>query len=153
MAETEGPVTAPLLFLLGLVLFAAGTLAFAADLVTGHGVVRSLLANALGAFLLVGWAARDTLTDPDSAVDSPGGAAGTAILLYGLYLLLAGVIVAVTSVRHGRLPVGLGLAGAAVALIAVGFLVFPRGAVADDGDDGDGEPETPAADDAGDTRA
>jgi hypothetical protein len=152
MTETEGPVTAPLLFALGLILFVAGTVAFLADLVTGHGVVRSLLANALGAFLLVGWAARDTLADPDAAVDSPGGAAGTAILLYGLYLLLAGVIVAVTSFRHGRLPVGLGLAGAAVALIVVGFLVFPRGSITD------GEPSTreedapPTADDAGETR-
>lgn len=131
MADDD-PVTAPLLFLLGLVVFVAGTLAFVADLVTGHDVVRSLLANALGAFLLVGWAARDTLADPESAVDSPGGAAGTALLLYGIYLVIAGGVVAVTSVWHGRLSVALAVGAVAAVLIVVGFLIFPRESVVGD---------------------
>jgi hypothetical protein len=133
------PVTAPLLFLTGLVAFAGGAVAFLADLVTGHGVVRSLLVNGVGAGLLVAWAAVDTLGDPDSRVATTTGAAGTALLLYGLYTVVAGLVVAATTFRHGRLWLGVGLSASGAAAMLVGFLVFPREAVLDGGDEAPAE--------------
>jgi hypothetical protein len=121
-------------FLLGAVAFFGGAAAFLADIVTGHGVVRSLLINAVAAVVLVGWAAVDTLSDPDSTVDSRSGAAGTALLLFGLYLLVAAVVVGVTSIWHGRLQIAVVLGGGAAVAVVVGFLVFPREAIV--GDDG-----------------
>jgi len=132
--ESVTGTTAPLVFLLGAVAFFGGAAAFLADIVTGHGVVRSLLINAVAAVVLVGWAAVDTLSDPDSTVDSRSGAAGTALLLFGLYLLVAAVVVGVTSIWHGRLQIAVVLGGGAAVAVVVGFLVFPREAIV--GDDG-----------------
>jgi hypothetical protein len=134
---------APYVFLIGLVAFVGSLLAFVADLVTGYDVLRSLFVNAGATLVLVGWAAYDTLYDPDSEVDSAGGAAGTAALLYGLYLLLAGVVVAATSLWHDQFGASL-LAGAAgLTLVVTGIVVFPHGSVLDDGDgssaDGSGQ--------------
>jgi hypothetical protein len=115
----------PMLFLGGLVLFLGSLVAFVADLVTGHDILRSLAVNAVGVGILISWAAYDTLVDPESAVSSRGGAAGTGVLLCGLYLLLAAVVVAVTSVIHGRLELGLWAGGSGVVLVILGFLAFP----------------------------
>jgi hypothetical protein len=127
--DTSRPVTAPLLFLVGLVAFAGGAVGFLADLVTGHGILRSLLINGGGAGLLVTWAAVDTLGDPDARVATPTGAAGTALLLYGLYMVVVGLVVAATTFRHGRLWLGVGMSASGAAGMLVGFLVFPRESV------------------------
>lgn len=132
------PVTAPLLFLVGLIAFAGGAVAFLADLVTGHDVLRSLLINGGGAGLLVTWAAVDTLSDPDARVATATGAAGTALLLYGLYMVVVGLVVAATTFRHGRLWLGVGMSASGAAGMLVGFLVFPRESVLG-GEEGTGE--------------
>jgi hypothetical protein len=132
------PVTAPLLFLVGLIAFAGGAAGFLADLVTGHDVLRSLLINGGGAGLLVTWAAVDTLGDPDARVATATGAAGTALLLYGLYMVVAGLLVAATTFRHGRLWLGVGVSASGAAGMLVGFLVFPRESVLGD-EEGTGE--------------
>ncbi|MEF8908426.1 MAG: hypothetical protein V5A13_11230 [Haloarculaceae archaeon] len=132
------PVTAPLLFLVGLIAFAGGAVGFLADLVTGHDILRSLLVNGGGAGLLVTWAAVDTLGDPDARVATATGAAGTALLLYGLYMVVAGLLVAATTFRHGRLWLGVGVSASGAAGMLVGFLVFPRESVLG-GEEGTGE--------------
>ena len=127
--DSSRPVTAPLLFLVGLIAFAGGAVGFLADLATGHDVLRSLLINGSGAGLLVAWAAVDTLADPDARVATPTGAAGTALLLYGLYLVVVGLVVAATTFRHGRLWLGVGASASGAAGMVVGFVVFPRESV------------------------
>lgn len=134
----------PLVFLAGLVVFLGSILLFLADLFRGIDVLRSVAINALGAGLLIAWAAHDTLYDPDSEVATAGGAAGTALLLYGLYLLIAGVVIAVTSFFHGRLQLGLGYVGLSVAAIVLGFSIFPTEAIIEDRGEESGE--TPASD-------
>ena len=143
--DTSRPVTAPLLFLVGLVAFAGSAVAFLADLVTGHDILRSLLVNGGGAGLLVTWAAVDTLDDPDARVATATGAAGTALLLYGLYMVVVGLVVAATTFRHGRLWLGVGMSASGAAGMLVGFLVFPRESVLS-GAGGEGTADGPAAD-------
>lgn len=126
------PSRAPFVFLFGLALFCVSLVAFVADLVTGHDVFRSLAGNAVGTLVLVWWAGYDTLNDPDSRVSTRTGAAGTALLLFGLYLVAAAVVVGATSLLHGRLAPALWGGGAGVALVLVGFLVFPREGIIDD---------------------
>lgn len=128
----------PWLFLLGLVVFLGSGLLFVADLIRGIDVLRSVGANAVGAGLLILWAAQDTYSNPDSEVASAGGAIGTALLLYGLYLLGAGAIIAVTGLVHDRLRLGFVYLGFALAAVAIGFLIFPREAVIDSEEPADG---------------
>ena len=138
------------LFLLGLVVFLATGLLFVADLIRGISILRSVAGNAVGVALLILWAAHDTLRNPDSVVGTPAGAAGTALLLYGLYLLAAGAALVVTSLLHDRFMLGVYYVAMAVAAVVVGFVVFPREGLvteeqqdeepttADDGGDGEG---------------
>ena len=140
-AEESGS-TAPFLFLFGLLGFLGSLVAFVADLVTEYDIVRSLLINAVSVVVLVFWAARDTLTDPESSVDSTSGAAGTGLLLLGLYLAAGAAVVGVTSLRHGRFDVVPWTAGAGVALVIVGFLVLPRERILSDSEADASEAET-----------
>lgn len=127
---------APFLFLLGLIAFLGSAVAFLADLLTGYSILRSLLVNAASAALLVWWAATDTLTDPDSSVDSQSGAAGTGLLLLGVYLVLGAVVVGVTSLIHDRFDIVPWTAGLGILLVVIGFVVLPRQMIlAADGDD------------------
>jgi hypothetical protein len=144
MSDEGQPSWSPWVFLVGLVLFLGSLAAFVADLVTGHDVVRSLAVNAVGVAVLVTWAASDTLRDPESAVASRGGAAGTGVLLCGIYLVLAAVVLAVTSVVHGRLELAAWVGGLGVVLVALGFLAFPGDTLVDDED----EPATASGGDA-----
>ena len=128
----------PWLFLVGLVLFLGSGLLFAADAIRGMDAFRGIAANAVGAVLLMAWAAHDTLHDPDSEVATRGGAAGTALLLYGLYLLVAGVVIGATGLLfHAYARLALWYLGLAVAAVLVGFLVFPTEAVVDANTDDD----------------
>jgi hypothetical protein len=119
----------PVVFLLGLIVFFGSILVFLADLLRGVTILRSVAVNGVGAGLLIAWAAHDTLHDPNSEVASGGGAAGTALLLYGLYLLVGGVVIATTSLLHGRLVLGFGYVALAIVATIVGFWIFPTGAV------------------------
>lgn len=126
---TDSGGLSPWLFLLGLVVFLGSAALFVVDLLRGVDVFRAILANATAAVFLIGWAALDTLRDPDSEVATVGGAAGTALLLYGLYLLASGVFLAATGlVFHEYLAVGLLYLGLSVVAVAVGYLVVPTGA-------------------------
>ncbi|MXR52800.1 hypothetical protein GRX03_14445 [Halovenus sp. WSH3] len=130
MAESEEwDGAAPWLFLLGLAVFLGSAVLFVVDLIRGVDVLRSIGANGLGTALLIAWAAHDTLRNPESEVATPAGAAGTALLLYGLYLLGAGVVIAVTGLVHDRLRLGFWYVGLAVVAVAVGYFIFPKEAV------------------------
>jgi len=130
----------PLLFLFGLIVFLGSILFFIADLVRGMDVIRGLAVNAAGAGILIAWAAHDTLFDPNSEVATWGGAFGTGLLLYGLYLLLAGVVIGITAFWHARFSLAVWYVGFALAAIVVGFLIFPNDAIISDA-----ETETEAA--------
>lgn len=150
MADDES-TTGAVVFLFGLCLFAGSLAAFVADLATGHDVGRSLAANAVGAVVLVSRAARDTLADPDSDVATPRGAAGTGLLLVGLYLLVAAAVVGATGLVHDRLELALYGGGIGVAAVAVGLVVYPRSAGVDRADDRAGDSAAEATD-PGDVR-
>ncbi|MEF8812751.1 MAG: hypothetical protein V5A55_02920 [Halovenus sp.] len=119
----------PWLFLVGLLLFLASVVLFAFDLLTGRDVLRGIALNGIAAAILMAWAAHDTLADPESQVDSLAGAAGTALLLYGVYLLASGVVITITGVWHARLVVGLWYLALAAGATVVGYLVFPTEAI------------------------
>ncbi|GEM_PF-3594350 len=125
----------PWLFFLGLIIFLGSGLLFLADLLRGIDVLRSIAANAVGVALLITWAAHDTLNNPDSEVASTSGAAGTALLLYGLYLLASGAVIALTGLFHDRLQLGFIYVGLAIVTILIGLKIFPTGALTDDEQD------------------
>ncbi len=129
------------LFLLGLAVFVASVVAVVADLVTGHDVRRSLVANGVGSVLLVAWAGLDSYRDPDSGVQTVGGAVGTGLILVGIYLLLAGAVVAVTSPVHDRLLVGVAMVAGGVPLILGGFVAYPIDSLLGDASAGAGGSE------------
>jgi len=141
------------LFFVGLLVFFGSLVLFVVDIARNVDVFRATVANAAGAVLLILWAAIDTYTDPDSEVSTPGGAAGTALLLYGLYLLLAGaVLVATGLVFHTRGVLGFWYLPLAVFTIVVGFLVFPGDAIPDTRtghDEGADESDDAGADEPG----
>ena len=140
----------PWLFLVGVLVFLGSLALFLFDLAMGNDVLYSVAINSVGGAFLILWAALDTLSDPNSDVATRRGAAGTALLLYGLYLLLAGVVIAATGILfHGRPALGLWYLPLAILSVVVGFLIFPTRAVIDeenvdsgredgDGQDGDG---------------
>lgn len=131
-----------IVFLVGFVFFLGSLATFVADLVTGHDILRSLAINAGGVLLLIGWAAYDTLLDPDSVVSSRGGAAGTGVLLCGVYLVLAAVVVAATSIVHGRLELAGWSGGVGLLLVVLGFIAFPSDTlINDDGETTTSDPE------------
>lgn len=130
MAEHEEWDGSPAwLFLLGLIVFLGSGLLFVVDLFRGIDVLRGIAGNAVGVALLILWAAHDTLRNPDSEVGTPAGAAGTALLLYGLYLLAAGAIIALTGLFHDHPRLGFWYVGLAVGAVIVGYFIFPTDAV------------------------
>jgi len=144
--------SSPWLFLVGLLLFLGSGLLFLADLLRDVDVLRGIAANAVGAALLMAWAAHDTLFDPNSEVATRGGAVGTALLLYGLYLLIAGVVIGVTGVFvHGYTAIAVAYLGLALVAVVVGFLIFPTEAVVEQSQNGDdnGEDGPTGAEDGG----
>ena len=155
MAETDDwDGSSPWLFLAGLAVFFGSIVLFVADLIRGVDVLRSIAANGVGTALLIVWAAHDTLLNPDSEVGTPAGAAGTALLLYGLYLLGAGVVIAVTGLIHDHLQLGFWYLGLAVLAVAIGYFIFPKGAVISaetDMTDPEGKPSSDESDPSGDS--
>lgn len=135
MADDEWDGAPAWLFLLGLVVFLGSGLLFLVDLIRGTDVLRGIAANAAGTVFLILWAALDTLRNPDSEVATPAGAAGTALLLYGLYLLAAGAAIALSGLVHDYMQLGFWYVGLAVLAVVVGYFVFPTEAVVDAGGD------------------
>lgn len=160
-ADDQRDGSSPVLFLGGLLVFLGSGVLFLVDLVRGVGVLRSIGANAIGAAILTAWAAHDTLFDPDSDVATAGGAAGTALLLYGLYLLGTGAVVGVTGLLfHDRAVLGAWYLALAAAATVLGFLIFPTGTVVDEADESEpierpgGDPATEeSVPDSGDPEA
>lgn len=120
----------PWIFLVGLVLFLGSIALFVFEVATGRDVLRAIAFNSLAAAVLMGWAAHDTLADPDSEVDSTGGAAGTSLLLYGVYLFVSGAVITITGFWHTRLSVGLWYLALALGATVVGYIIFPTEAIA-----------------------
>ena len=149
--STDWDGSSPWLFLPGLLVFFASLVLFLYDLAVGNDVLRGIGANAVGMALLITWAAHDTLRDPNSEVATRGGAAGTALLLYGLYLILAGVTITATGLLfHDRAVLGLWYVPLAIVSIVIGFVVFPTSAVV--GEDAESLDETDTDDsEIGDT--
>lgn len=141
MADDDWDGSSPWLFLLGLVVFLGSAVLFIVNLVRGVDVLRAIGANGLGTALLIAWAAHDTLRNPDSEVGTPGGAAGTALLLYGLYLFGSGLVIAVTGLFHDHWRLGLIYLGLAVVTVVLGYAIFPTGAVlSEESDEGSDPP-------------
>lgn len=148
MGEQNGSVwqtLSPFVFLLGIVVFLGSILWFLVALIQGSDPFRAIATNAVGAGVMMVWAAKDTLSDPDSEVATVGGATGTALLLYGAYLVLAGVTITATGLLfHERANLGLWYIGLAIVATIVGFLIFPTEAVIEDGTDDEDQTVRPA---------
>jgi len=140
--------SSPWLFLLGTLVFVGGLLVYLYDLASGTDVLRGIAANGVGAALLIAWAAHDTLFDPDSEVATASGATGTALLLYGLYLLFAGVAITVTGLFfHDRGGLGLWYVALSLFTVVIGFFIYPTGSVIEDDErEPDGDAETTPTD-------
>jgi len=114
--------------LLGLVLALGSAMLFAYDLATGRDVLRGVLLNGVGTAVFILWTAYDTPSDPDSAVDTTADALGIALLLYGSYLFVAGVVIVVTGlVAHDQGLLGFLYLALAVVPVVLGFLLAPLG--------------------------
>ncbi len=135
----------PWLFLLGLLIFIGSVLLFIVDFLRGVDVLRSIAANGVGTALLIAWAAHDTLRNPDSEVGTAGGAAGTALLLYGLYLLGSGLVISVTGLFHDHGTLGFIYLGLAIMTVVLGYAIFPKGAVLSEEADAEDDPAEPPA--------
>lgn len=132
-SPTSWDGSSPWLFFVGALVFTVALVLFVYDLAAGNDVLRGIAANGVGAALLIAWAAHDTLSDPDSEVATTGGAAGTALLLYGLYLFVSGFVIAVTGLLvHDRGGLGLWYVGLAIITVAIGFVIFPTASVIDE---------------------
>ena len=137
MSDPDNP--SPWGFLLGVAVFLGGAVWFVAAVFADGAVLWALGTNGLGAAVLIAWAGRDSLSDPESAVASVGGAAGTALLLYGLYLFGAGVVLVATAPWHGQFVVGLLYGSLAVVATLTGFVAFPTDDVGPEGIEDSGE--------------
>lgn len=150
-ADADRDGLSPLVFLFGLVVFVASLVLFVVDLALGNDVLRGIVVNAIGAVIMIVWAAQDTLYDPDYDVQSGVSAAGTAVLLYGVYLLNAGVVIAATGVFfHPRPNLGLWYILLAIVTIVVGVVFAPREAVTVDEPSGEDAGEEDTSEAAGD---
>jgi hypothetical protein len=115
------------LFLLGVAVFLGSAGLALYDLVSGNELVRGLAANGGAAALLVGLAGIENLSDPESHVETRGDALRAVLLFYGLYLLLAGLVVVVAAVL-GHPDVRLGAAYVAVGGVVVALTFLTGGA-------------------------
>jgi hypothetical protein len=123
-AETDaGLRRSPWLFLLGVVVFLGSVGLFLYDLVNGNNAVRGIVANAAAAALVVVLAGLETLSDPESHIQTRGEAVRAMLLFFGLYLVAAGAVVLVVGVL-GQPDPRLGAGGVAVggAIVALMFL-------------------------------
>jgi hypothetical protein len=111
-------------FILGALVFLAGLGVFVYQLWQGTDVIAGIAVNGIGAVLLIVWAAKDALSDPSIEGATWSVAAGTGLVLYGLYLLGAGIVVAATGVFvHDRLTLGLLYIPLALVAVIIGFAI------------------------------
>ncbi|ERH10290.1 MAG: hypothetical protein J07HX64_02062 [halophilic archaeon J07HX64] len=112
--------------LLGLVLALGSATLFAYDLATGRNALRGIILNGVGTAIFILWTAYDTPSDPESDIDTVSDALGIALLLYGSYLLVAGVVIVVTGlVAHDQGLIGALYLALAVVPVVLGFLFAP----------------------------
>jgi len=123
-AETDtGLRSSPWLFLLGAVVFLGSIALFVYDLRNGDAVARGLAVNGLAAALVLALAGRETLANPDSQIRTGREALRAIMFFYGIYLLVAGVVVLVTAaLSHPALWLGGGYVGAGATVAIVIFL-------------------------------
>lgn len=145
----EGESTADRLITLigvvGLAFFFLSIGVFVYDLVRGVNVFRGIAANGIGAALFILWGAYDMPSDPNSTVETTGDAAGIALLFYGLYLVIAGVGIAATSlVGHGFRTLGFGYVVLGVPIVFVGSLLAPEVDIGGDDELGSSPPVDPS---------
>ena len=128
--STAGERVATLVGILGLAVFVGSIGLFFYELWTDGDVFQAIAANAVGAALFILWAAHDMPSDPDSNVETGADAAGVALLFYGLYLVVAGVGLVVTTVfEHAYGGLGLWYLGLGLVTVVLGFVVSPGEAV------------------------
>lgn len=127
-AETDtGFQRSPWLFLLGAVVFLGSIALFVYDLASGNNPVRGIAANAAAAALVLALAGLETLSDPESHIETRGEAVRAVLLFYGLYLVGTGVTVLGGS-AISRLDPRLGAAGIAAGGVIVTLLFLLGGA-------------------------
>ncbi|ERH10257.1 MAG: hypothetical protein J07HX64_02029 [halophilic archaeon J07HX64] len=116
--------------LLGLVLALGSVILFAYDLATGRNALRGIVINGVGTAVFILWTAYDTPSDPDSDVDTATDAIGIALLLYGSYLFVAGIVIVATGlVAHDQGLVGFLYLGLSFVPVVLGFLFAPLGSL------------------------
>lgn len=144
-----------LIGLTGAVLVVSSIGLFVYDLATGGDVLRGIAANGVGAALYIVWSAYDSPGDPESGVETAADALGIALLLYGLYLLVAGVTVVLTGVAHDRGVVGLLYLALGVVPLVLGFVLSPVDSLVAAGDrppvDGEEGGDDPVLDEGSET--
>ena len=131
--ETDtGLRSSPWLFLLGAVVFLGSVVLFLYDIASGNDVGRGLVANGLAAALVLGLAGREILSHRDSHVRTCREALRAVLFFYGVYLLLAGMVVLVTAVlSHPEPRLGGIYVGAGAAITVVTFLTGGTEGVSD----------------------
>lgn len=114
-------------FLLGVALVLGSAILFIYDLAVGNAVVRGLVGNLFGAALLVTVAGWQTLSHPESSIDSKSEAGRAIALMYGVYLVVAGLFVLSVGVLfHPNPRLGGTLAGIGGASVIAIFLTGHR---------------------------
>jgi hypothetical protein len=111
------------LFLVGAAAFLGSAGLFAVDLASGNSAVRGVVTNAVAAALVVLLLGVDIRSNPDSHIDSPGDALRAVLFFYGLYLMVAGVVV-LAAALFGQPAPRLGGAGIAAggSMVVITFL-------------------------------
>jgi hypothetical protein len=93
-AETESTLQrSPWLFLVGALVFLGSAGLFVFDLANGNSTGRGVVANAAAAALVVALLGLDTLSNPESHIESRGEAFRAVLFFYAMYLVVAGVVV------------------------------------------------------------
>jgi hypothetical protein len=121
----------------GLLVFFASVVLFAYDLWAGQDVLRAIAANAAGAALFLLWSAFDMPADPDSRAETLGEASGAVFLFYGVYLGVAGVVLAATLwLGHDYRNLALWYIAMGAITTILGLFLSPTGASGNGHDDG-----------------
>lgn len=114
-------------FLLGVALVLGSALLFSYDMAIGNSILRGVGGNLLGAAVLVAVAGWQTFSHPDSSIDSKSEAGRAIALMYGVYLVVAGLLVLIVGVLfHPDPRLGGALAGIGGASVIAIFLTGHR---------------------------
>jgi hypothetical protein len=113
----------PWLFLLGVVIFLGSAVLFLFDLVGGNSVTRGLVANGVAAVILLGLAGLETLSNPESHIQTRSETLRAVVFFLGLYLVGAGLaVLAAALVGHPEPRVGAAYLAVGGVVVTVTFL-------------------------------